>query len=116
LKEVCNDDIQADKLTTEDLLSKVNRQYEVFHLLIEEGNGYDDRVKENWKNLLGERAISVSDYQKIPEIIVSILQTMGGVDKKTIIDSWDGTTSIAVGKAIDGLMATNSGDSDLVEL
>lgn len=117
IKEFVGDDIQAD-LTAEQLLTEVSRQYEVYHLMIEEGSGmrgsYGNEVKEKWTNLLGQRAIPVSDCTKIPEIIVSILEVMNGKDKTEIIDSWDGSTGIVVRKAIENLSEVKAGSS-LVE-
>lgn len=119
IKKFVGDDIQSD-LTANELLTEVSRQYEVYHLMIEEGSGMRcgrggrDVVITKWTNLLGQRAILVSDCTKIPEIIVSILEVAAGKDAKEVVDSWDGTTSIAVSKAISSL--TNVDDSkELVE-
>ena len=85
--------------------------------MIEEGSGMrwgKDEVITKWTNLLGQRAILVSDCTKIPEIIVSILEVTAGKDVKEVVGSWDGSTSVAVSKAISGL--TNIDDSkELVE-
>lgn len=116
IKEFVGDDIQSS-LSAEELLAEVSRQYEVYHLMIEEGSGMrwgKDEVVDKWTKLLGQRAILVSDCTKIPEIIVSILEVASGKDAKEVVDSWDGTTSVAVSKAISGL--TNiDGSKELVE-
>ena len=111
------DDIGAD-LTAEELLTEVSRQYEVYHLMIEEGSGMrgvgGDAVIRKWTNLLGQRAVSVSDCTKIPEIIVSVLEVAAGRDAEEVIDSWDGSTSVTVRKAVSGL--TNVDDTkELIE-
>lgn len=117
IKKFVGDDIQAD-LTADELLTEVSRQYEVYHLMIEEGSGmkyhWHDEVIKKWTNLLGQRAILVSDCTKIPEIIVSILEVAAGKDAKEVVDSWDGTTSVAVSKAISGL-TTLDDSKELVE-
>jgi hypothetical protein len=116
IKKFVGDDIQAD-LTAEELLTEVSRQYEVYHLMIEEGCGMRMRgsnVVDQWTNLLGQRAILVSDCTKIPEIIVSILEVAAGKDAKEVIDSWDGSTSVAVSKAINGLTTVDD-SKELVE-
>lgn len=114
---------QCDSFTTEELLNAVSRDYEVFHLIIEEGNFYSGRyrnhdgerkVNGSWGELLGQNAIHVADHTKIPEIIVSTLQAMSGVDTDTIVSEWDGTTGVVVRKAIDGL-TVNKKENGLVE-
>ena len=117
IKQFVGDDIQAD-LTAEELLTEVSRQYEIYHLMIEEGSGMrygnKEQVVEKWTALLGQRAVLVSDCTKIPEIIVSILQVADGKDAKEVIASWDGSTALAVSSAIKGL--TNIDDSkELIE-
>ena len=69
---------------------------------------------DKWRELMGERAIEVSDYTKIPEVIVSILETMGGKDVDEVVASWDGTTSIVVKDALSGLKSVTA-QSDLVK-
>ena len=116
IKNFVGDDAQSD-LTAEELLTEVSRQYEVYHLMIEEGSGmrgYGRNVIDKWTNLLGQRAILVSDCTKIPEIIVSILEVASGKDTKEIIDSWDGSTSVVVSKAISGLTTVDD-SKELVE-
>lgn len=117
IKKFVGDDIQ-DRLTAEELLTEVSRQYEIYHLMIEEGNGmtgsYKNTVINKWTNLLGQRAILVSDCEKIPEIIVSILEVNAGKDVDEIVDSWDGSTAIAVKNAIKDLKHIDD-SNDLVE-
>ena len=116
IKEFVGDDIQSS-LSAEELLAEVSRQYEVYHLMIEEGSGMrwgKDEVVDKWTKLLGQRAILVSDCTKIPEIIVSILEVASGKDAKEVVDSWDGTTSVAVSKAISGLTIVDD-SKELVE-
>lgn len=111
IEEIFGDTIEAD-IHTEELLAEVNRKYEVFHLILDR-HGDSSRI-DRWRDLLGERAIKVSDYTKVPEIIVSILETMGGKSVDTVAASWDGTTSLVVKEALDGLKGVTA-KSDLVE-
>ena len=81
-----------------------------------QGGSYRDGDYYKWQRILGERAIKIRDYSKIPEIIVSILETYAGKDKDSIINSWDGSTAIAVADALSGLSVNKvSKDNDLIE-
>ena len=71
-------------------------------------------VLDEWIGLLGERAIPVSDYTKIPQIIVSILERMAGKSVDEIANSWDGSTAVVVREAIAGL-ANKKEETDVVE-
>lgn len=61
--------------------------------------------------ILGQRAMPISDCGKIAEVIVSTLQMMAGEDKDKIISSWDGSTSLVVSKAIQGLTKSDVSSS-----
>lgn len=107
-EEIFGDKIDKDILIG-DLLKMVEERYEVFHLMIQEGSGYDSRVEKQWKGLLGERVIPVSDYTKVPEIIVSTLEVMAGKPKHDITASWSGNTALVVQNAIKNLTPTKGG-------
>lgn len=116
INDIFGDEV-AEDIQTDALLSQVNRQYEVFHLVLDRDNtwsgGDTSRIAE-WRNLMGERVIKVNDYTKIPEIIVSILEVMGGKDVDTVAESWDGSTSLIVKDSLSGLTSSIK-NSELVE-
>lgn len=113
IENIFGDKVEKD-IPVEEVLAQVNRQYEVFHFCMAQGGSHSESDYKHWKSLLGERAIRIRDYTKIPEIIVSILETMAGKDIKTVVDSWDGSTSVAVAEALQGL-STITNNNDLVE-
>ena len=112
--EIFGDKIEKD-IPIDEVLAQVNRKFEVYHFCMEQGGSYRDRDYDSWRNLLGERAIKVRDYTKIPEIIVSILEAVSGKDKDEIVKSWDGSTAVAVADALAGLSVNTSAKNDLVE-
>ena len=63
---------------------------------------------------MGQNMINVSDYRKLPEIIVSLMAIKCGADVKEVINSWDGTTAVVVDHAV-GKMANVSTGSDIIE-
>ena len=60
-----------------------------------------------WRRLMGERAVAVTDVNAVPEIIVSLLESIAGRDTEEIINSWNGDTQVAVRNALGGLPAKN---------
>lgn len=98
IKQVFGDDVEAD-LSASDLLGMVSQNWEVFHLIVRPGSYPADR----WTHLLGERAIQVTDHEKLAEVIVSTIQIIEGHDAKAVVDSWSGDTSLVVASAVNSL-------------
>ena len=119
IEEFLGERPQFDQITAEQLLTMVSRQWEVFHLIVEETSfcrTNHDEVVGQWTNLLGQRAIKLSDHTKMGEVIISTLQVLAGEDVSKVIKSWDGKTSIVVRDAVSGFAMTNSvGKNGLVK-
>jgi hypothetical protein len=108
VKKAFDLDLQMETLANRDLLSMVGRYYEVFHLLVEEGSHYQshgDEVRRGWVELLGQRAIPLSDHTKLSEVIVSTIEVSEGRDKDSVAKSWGGDTSLVVARAVGNLNA-----------
>lgn len=104
IEKVFGDRVSED-INTEALLAQVSRRYDVFHLMVMDRRSESTVKLPQWRKLMGERAISVTDVNAIPEIIVSLLECVAGRDKEDIINSWDGNTQLAVRNALGGLPA-----------
>jgi hypothetical protein len=107
IKEICGDTVQSD-YTSEELYDMASKMYHVFHVIVEEGNHcrhYKDKVVDSWRKVLGQRALLLSDYTKLSEVIVSAMQVIEGESAATVAKSWSGSTSLVVARAIDGLTA-----------
>ena len=107
LKHFLGEGPQAD-LMAADLLAMASRQYDVYHLMVEEGSHFrrhGDKVVKKWTNLLGQRAVRLSDHTKFAETVVSLIQVNEGADRDTVINSWDGSTSIVVANALSDVPA-----------
>jgi len=94
---------QGDRVSMDVLLTEVTRKWEVFHLTVEEGSNGGEREKNAWHELLGQRAMVLSDHTKMAEVIVSAIQILEGESKDVVTKSWDGSTSLVVSKATQGL-------------
>ena len=107
LKRFLGEGPQTD-LTAADLLAMASRNYEIYHVMVEEGShfrSHGDKVVKKWANLLGQRAVRLSDHTKFAETIVSLIQVNEGADRDTVIKSWDGSTSVVIANALSDLPA-----------
>ena len=64
--------------------------------------------------MLGKNCVCVEDINKIPEVIVSILELHAGKSVDEVVNSWDGSTAVVVKDAITGLYVVEHGN-ELVE-
>jgi hypothetical protein len=93
---------QAD-YTAKQLRDEVEKKWEIYHLMVEEGNhfrGYRSETINAWTELLGDNAILLADHTKLAETIVSAIQIREGMDPEDVIKSWeDKHTAEVVAKA-----------------
>lgn len=106
IRTVFGDAAERD-MSVNELLTMVNRMYHVFHLLVEESSSCDDVVVTNWKNLLGERALRLSDHTRMAEVIVSTIAVNEGQSMTDVAQSWGDGTSLVVSRAIGSLAPTD---------
>ena len=98
VKKFIGDDIEGD-LSPSQSLAMAERSWEVYHIVVGKYTRYGD-VMPAWRDLLGERVIRLEDHTKLAELIVSLIQLNEGLTKAQVIDSWDGSTSVAIRNAI----------------
>lgn len=95
-----------------ELLAAVERNWHVFHLMVEEGShmrSYKSRVEKEWHEVLGQRAINLKDHNKMAEVIVSLIEATEGRDKDIVVKSWSGDTSLVVSEALKNLPTGGGG-------
>lgn len=99
---VIGDTLQYD-LGTPDLLAMVRRMYNVFHVIVEEGDyarSHLDGVVNKWTALLGQRSLRLSDHSKLAEVIVSAIEVSEGRSRDAVLKSWDKSVAMVVSHAI----------------
>lgn len=112
------DEVQQD-FSPQDLLTMVNRMYNVFHIVVEEGNHFSnwpDSVINTWLPVLGQRMIRLSDHKALAEVVVSTIEVNEGRDRDEVASSWSGSTSVAVKKAIGSLSPLSAAATGVVRL
>lgn len=100
-----------------ELLEMVGRMYHVFHVMVAEGSharACGDQVRRSWTNILGERALWLTDHTKMAELIISAIEVTEGRDVDAVAASWDGSTSVVVRNAL-GALKTTGGTSGGVQ-
>jgi len=118
IQEFIGDTLQED-VDLESLLTEVSRKWEVFHVMVGEGNHakhFEQDVRQGWTKLLGQRAIWLTDHTKLAEVVVSILQLHEGADRDAVVRSWDGSTALVVQEATKGLTKKVSDADELVKM
>lgn len=94
---------QFDRISTKKLYELVARQYEVFHIVVEEGSycsyGHD-RVLKEWREVLGQHVLVLSDHTKMAELIVSTLQVMNGEEREEVVKGYDECTALVIQDAM----------------
>jgi hypothetical protein len=87
-------------------LEEARRLYDVFHVVIEEGDHarrYPKAVRDSWTNLLGQRVIFLPDHKLLAQTIVSAIQIAEGADTSTAASGWGGRASSVIGNAVSSL-------------
>lgn len=78
--------------TSADMLTLAQEKYNVFHVIVEQGSYARTRpaeVKNTWQQLLGKKAISLSDYTYMSEVILSVMDVNEGKNPEDVINSWE---------------------------
>lgn len=83
------------ELSTKDILQLAQRSYDVFHVIVEEGNhGRNPKTLPSWIELLGQHVIRLSDHTKLAETIVSAMEVAEGVDASLSAKGWGSGSSV----------------------
>ena len=76
--------------TPEKLLEKALERWHVYHIIIEEGSyvrNYSlDKVKNSWQQHLYKRAITLSDYKYLPQVMTTAISLESGKSLDEILD------------------------------
>lgn len=110
VEKIFGDNVQQD-YSTEQLLNMVSKMYHVFHIVVEEGSharSYLPKVMDSWTKLLGQRVLKLSNYKNLAEVVVSAIEINEGKDAAAVINSWSGSTSVVVSRALGGLTTGSS--------
>lgn len=89
--------------TPQSLLEDCRERHHVFHVVIAEGSYCRrglDRVKAGWKEALQRRALVLSDYHRLAELIVSTIAIEAGESIEGVLGWWDQSVAKVISDAI----------------
>ena len=75
-------------ISSAELLTAAQQQYHVFHLIVEQGNYASralEKVKGEWRDLLGNRAILLSDFTHMSQVILALMEVSEGADPEQVV-------------------------------
>lgn len=91
IKRVFGSDEQRG-YTAAELLEMAEQRYQVFHIIVEQGNfcrrDAGASVKAAWRELLGGRAVMLSDYNFLADVITAVIEVSEGADPETVVASY----------------------------
>lgn len=96
IKKFIGDTPELD-MSTKELLQLAQRTYDVFHIIIEEGDyasRHKQKVIDSWTNLLGQHVIRLADHKKLSETIVSAIEVVEGADAAVSAHGWGSGASV----------------------
>ena len=94
LKRIFGTDGQTKSVSAAEMLSAAREKYDVFHIIVEEGNYCKRRIEsvsKAWYNILGNRAIRLKDYQHVSEVILAVIRVNEGEEPEDVILSYQDT-------------------------
>jgi len=115
IQAVFGDDVETD-ISTKDLLEQVQKNWEVFHIVVNTSSTVSQDAVNAWKKLLSERVLVIPDKDALAEVIVSAMQVNEGANAADVANSWDGSKSVVVRDAIKNLSKASSATPELVRL
>lgn len=78
-------------VTTAQALADAQRLYDVYHIVIREGNyarSHYGSMIHAWRDVLGQHVVSLDDHTKLAETIVSIIEVAEGRDAEASAKGW----------------------------
>lgn len=84
VKTLIGDTLEAD-LSTADVIKAIEERWHVFHLIVQEGTyPHDKTIEKAWRDLLGERVLSLDHADDVTELVASTIGVCEGTDLSTI--------------------------------
>ncbi len=89
--------------TASTLYAMASEKYEVFHVIVEQGDycvRQKIQVTNQWRELIGRRAILLRDYKHISEVVLAVMMVSEGQNPDEVINKYSGDIKESVRHAI----------------
>ena len=99
-------DKQTAPLNTKALLEAAQRQYDVYHIVVLEGDyarRAKDRALDTWRSLLGQKVIPLADHKKLAETIISAIEVVEGGNAHDSAMGWGAAAFPSIHAAVKDL-------------
>lgn len=96
---------EHEVLDTKKLYEDVSKKWEIFHIVIEEGNFARRRlpdVLKSWRDVIGNRTLSLNNYKNLKDLIISAMRVNEGEDPETVIESLSANVQESIRRALYG--------------
>lgn len=117
--KIVTGDSPERNLTGIEMLEMATRQYEVYHVLIQQGSNYRALLRKadlGWAEILGQRVLLLSDVKMLAETIIAAIALNEGLSKEKILESWDHSTAMIVSEATRNLTVSANAAGGVVTL
>ncbi len=93
---------KVEDCTSRGLYEEASQKYEIFHIVMKAGSYQYQKSGENWKALIGNRAIELApeDLDILPELLVGLMQRVNGMSVEDIVAQWKGKPAEVVKKIL----------------
>jgi len=77
--------------SSSELYNLASEKFDVFHIIVEQGNyarSAWERVKKDWRELMGYHAVLLDNYNYLSEVILSVIRVNEGENAEDVVNSW----------------------------
>ena len=82
------------------LFATASEKYHIFHIHVEDGSYPSKHIDQDWKQLLGERFLTLNDSNNIAELIGTTVSVINGADMDKILNSFDRSAASDISKTL----------------
>ena len=86
--------------TAKQLFATASEKYHIFHIHVEDGSYSSSYIGKDWKELLGERFLTLKDSNNVAELIGTTVSVINGADMDRVLKTFDRRTAADISKTL----------------